>query len=109
MRNSRCRRTIARSLFVLLMFAVGTLPGCGYPKVSPGTYEVAKSLYSACNRQSEPHLDRAAETIARLRRSAEITAREAEWLTEIVTTARAGHWEDAMLTAREIMEDQIDR
>lgn len=85
------------------------MSGCGYPTVSPKTYEIAKALYSACNRQSDAHVELVSETIQAAKDGGEITSREASWLETIVDQARQGEWEAAMLECRKLMEDQIGR
>lgn len=101
------RMNAMRALLVLLI-AIG-LPGCGYPDVSPKTYELAKALYSACNRQSEEQLARVVELIETTNEAGEISDREAKWLTAIVDQADAGEWEQAMSEARQLLEDQSTR
>ena len=100
--------TIRVSLLIVIM-AMISLSGCGYPEVSPQAYEVTKALYSACNRQSETHLTKIEELITERLEDSKISESEAEWLREIITNAKSGEWESAMLECREIMEDQINR
>lgn len=82
--------------------------GCGYPEVSPKTYELVKALYSACNRRSEEHLEKVEALTEAARESGEITDRESQWIREIVEQARNGEWEPATLESRAILEDQAD-
>ena len=83
------------------------LTGCGYPEVSPKAYEVANALYSASNRQSSEHIEKAATLIDELRESDEITDRESEWLHAIVEQARAENWTEAAAEARKLIADQV--
>ncbi len=83
--------------------------GCGYPEVSPKTYEISKALYSACNRKSAEHVTKASELIEVHHESGNLSEREAKWLREIVRDAESGSWEAATLEARQLMEDQIDK
>jgi|GEM_PF-576102 len=80
--------------------------GCGYPEVSPRTYELATALYSACNRRSEEHLEKVEALTEAARESGEITDRESQWIREIVEQARNGEWEPATLESRALLEDQ---
>ncbi|MCA9118182.1 MAG: hypothetical protein KDA79_24085 [Planctomycetaceae bacterium] len=98
-----------RRSWLLWLLAPLLLAGCGYPEVSPKAYEISKALFSAASRQSEEQLDRAARLIETERKAGEISPREAGWLNEVVATARKGDWPEAQATARQIMEDQIDR
>lgn len=101
------RRHCLKPLFVGVL-SLALLAGCGYPTVSPTTYELSKALYSACNRRDETHLDRVAELVATHLESGEISEREAGWLNGAVATARDGDWKTAAATARQIMVDQVE-
>ncbi len=93
---------------VVILFCLG-IWGCGYPEVSPTSYELSKALYSACNRRSDEHLSRVIELVDSTQAAGEISDRESKWLRAIVDQARAGDWEAATVEARQIMEDQVDR
>lgn len=83
--------------------------GCQqYGEVSPRTYEISKALYAACNRKSEEHLQQVSELINESADEGEIKADEKQWLQDIVSKAEAGNWQEAMLDARKIMEEQQD-
>ncbi len=101
-------KAVLRPVPCFLALLLWCLAGCGYPEVSPKTYEISKALYSACNRQSEEHLSKVAELIESHLENGELTEREAKWLREIVQEAESGNWEAATLEARQLMEDQID-
>ncbi|MFG0332969.1 MAG: hypothetical protein ACF8TS_06355 [Maioricimonas sp. JB049] len=81
--------------------------GCGYPEVSPTTYELAKALYSACNRRSEEHVEKVDALAGAALKADEITEKESRWIRQIVEQARGGKWEPAALEARQMMEDQV--
>lgn len=98
-----------RRSWLLWLLAPIVLAGCGYPEVSPKAYEISKALFSAASRQSEEQLDRAAGLIETELKAGEISPQEAGWLNEVVATAREGNWPEAQATARQIMEDQINR
>lgn len=91
-------------LAVLLAFG---LMGCGYPEISPKSYELATALYSACNRHSEEHLAKVSDLMETHAESGDITDREFEWLQAIVEQAEEGDWEAAASEARQIMNDQV--
>lgn len=90
----------------LCLLAGICLSGCGYPQVSPTAYELSKALYSACNRQSEEQLTRVVELIDSHSSAGDINDKESKWLTAIVEQARNRQWNQAMIEARQIMEDQ---
>lgn len=94
---------------VLLLVALLTLGCGGYPEVSPKTNELAMALYGACNRKSEDSLTKASELIDQAHQANEINSSEQKWLQQIVEKAESGDWEEAMLEAREIMDDQAGR
>ncbi len=100
-------RTLSITIPVLLLLC--GLTGCGYPDVSPKTYEISKALYSACNRKSEEHVSKVSELIESHLESGDLSEREANWLRAIVRDAENGKWEAATLEARQLMEDQVHR
>ena len=101
-------RTILFST-VLLLMPLLLSSGCGYPAVSPKTYEISKALYSVCNQKSKERLETVQTLIQSSLKEKEINEREADWLNEIVASANAGDWETATLEARRLMEDQTGR
>ncbi|QDU17329.1 hypothetical protein CA11_51700 [Gimesia maris] len=94
---------------MLLLLTLLPLSGCGYPAVSPKTYEISKALYSVCNQKSTERLETVEELIQTSLEKNEITEREAGWLNAIVTSANEGSWETATQEARRLMEDQTGR
>ncbi|QDT29698.1 hypothetical protein Enr10x_50530 [Gimesia panareensis] len=100
-----------RFTLALVLFLCGglLLSGCGYPEVSPKTYEISKALYSVCNQKSQERLEAVEELIQSSLEQEEISEREAEWLGEIIRQARQGEWEAALRETRQIMEDQVGR
>tara|TARA_R110002111_G_C6007511_1_gene374225 strand:- start:366 stop:635 length:270 start_codon:yes stop_codon:yes gene_type:complete len=85
------------------------LSGCGYPEVSPRTYEISKALYSVCNQKSQERLEIVTKLIQSSLENKEISASEADWLNGIIAQAREGDWQSASKEVRQMMEDQIDR
>ncbi len=99
---------LRHAFLALLVFVfVSGVPGCGYPEVSPKTYEVANALYAAANRQSVEHIDKAAEVTDELLAAGEISEREAGWLNTIAEQARSGDWDGASNEARSLIADQV--
>lgn len=105
----------SRSILNLRLFLqlVGLLtisaffPGCGYPEVSPKAYELTKALYSATNLKQVERLNAVESLIEEAVKAQEITAQEADYLSDIITRAREGDWEKAQEETRALMEDQI--
>lgn len=91
---------------VLVVMAFLSLAGCGYPEVSPKTYEISKALYSVCNQKSEERLVAVEKLIQHSLEQNEINDSEAKWLNGMITQAREGAWETAMQESRRMMEDQ---
>ena len=78
-----------------------------YGDVSPKAYDIAKALYSVCNRKDETALERVEQLIDEAAANSEISDDEQGHLLDIVTTARTGDWQTAMGDARTMMSDQI--
>lgn len=101
---------LRNSICTLLLVLIGIpLNGCGYPEVSPKTYEISKALFSVCNQKNEERLQVVKKLIESSLENEEISESEAEMLNEIVAQANENQWETAMVEARNLMEDQIDR
>ena len=97
---------VKRCVLVLLV-ALLTAGGCGYGEVSSTAYEYAKALYNISNRRLADRLDGVERQIAASRDAGDISAKEEEWLQDIVAAARRNEWSQAMKSSRQIMEDQI--
>jgi len=93
------------ALLIILVFQYG----CGYPEVSPKTYEISKALYSVCNQKSTERLETVQTLIQSSLEKQEITDREADWLNGIIGQAQEGDWDRALQESRRIMEDQAGR
>ncbi|MCA9215991.1 MAG: hypothetical protein KDB27_23150 [Planctomycetales bacterium] len=91
----------------LILLAVPLCLGCGYGEVSPTAYEYSKALYSISNRKLEGRLDAVRHHNEVSHESGELTIQEANWLTSIVEDAKNKQWNDAMNSARRMMEDQV--
>ncbi len=104
MRNRSFIRLVALLVLMLL-----PLNGCGYPEVSPKTYELSKALYSVCNQKSEERLQTVQKLIQSSLEQKEINDSEADWLNGIIAQAQEGNWATATQEVRQMMEDQIDR
>lgn len=99
-----------RKLFplVLAVASLGYVAGCGYPKVSERSYDIAQALYSICNREQSDKLDAVAVLIESSATEGAISSDESRWLTAVVDQARAGEWESAAIETRQILEDQVE-
>ena len=95
--------------WLVLCLTLFLASGCGYGKVSPTTYELAKSLYNISNRKLADRLDMVSEKIESARESGDVSDREAKWLRAIIKQAEKENWKAAMKSARRIMEDQVSR
>lgn len=83
--------------------------GCGYPEVSPKTYQIAKALYSVSNLKRTDGIENVEELISKSLQAEEISDTEADYLQEIVHHCRDGEWDDAQQECRRLMEDQVGR
>jgi hypothetical protein len=84
------------------------LAGCGYPSVSPDTYELAKALHSVFNQKDESDLVRARELIEQRETEGAILPKERDWLLAMIDTAEAGDWAAAETQARRLIADQVE-
>ena len=106
-------KTIADSVhtaltIILLCSLLVSFPGCRkYDSVSPKAYEIAKALYSTCNRKDEERLSKVQELITAGVAESELTDTEGEWLLAIVEKAQSADWDSAMQDARTMMSEQI--
>ena len=106
MRDSILQKSFCSMLVVVIVMQ---LNACGYPEVSPQTYEISKALYSVCNQKSEERLQVVKKLIESSLENKEINENEAQMLNDIVAQASEDQWESAMVEARNLMQDQIDR
>jgi len=106
MSTSKCSQfaLIAVGLLVTLPFV-----GCGYGEVTPRGYDYAKALYSICNRQDSSRLEQFVGLIESDLQEGKISQQEADWFRDIADRASAGDWQSANVSARELLEDQVQK
>ncbi len=92
----------------ILLYVPLALVGCGYGKTSPKAYEIAKALVSICDRQAKDRLDKVAQMVEDAHQVGELSARETEWLRDIIADGRAGNWAKGQAAARELMQAQVE-
>lgn len=107
MDSDRPLRIGARRFLLAGWLLTMCLAGCGYPEVSPETYELAKAMHSAFNAKSEKDLPKARTLIEQRHTEGAITSKERDWLLAMVATAEAGDWETAEAEARSLIADQV--
>ncbi|PQO35177.1 hypothetical protein [Blastopirellula marina] len=90
----------------LLLLAVGCMR---YPEVSGSAYEMAETLSTVCNLQSDQQLQDYRTLIDDRLAASELTASEHAMLTKIADMAESGAWQGAELEARQVMLDQAGR
>jgi len=105
--NSRLYQQAAAAIIAAALLS--QLAGCGYPQVSPKTYELSKALYSVCNQKSAERLPIISELIQDSLADGSIGESEGKWLNDIIAIAQNGDWESAAQSARRILADQVDR
>lgn len=87
-----------------------TAIGCSrYPEVSGSAYEMAETLSTVCNLQSDQQLQDYRTLIDDRLAASELTASEHAMLTKIADMAESGDWQAAELEARRMMLDQAGR
>ena len=95
---------------VVVVLLCCCVQGCQqYGTVSPKAYEVATALYSTCNRKDDSRLTTVEQLITQSAEAGELTADEQLWFREMIATAREGDWETAMINARTMMNEQVER
>ena len=83
--------------------------GCGYPRVGPQTYEIAKALHTVFNLRDEASLPRAREFLANAAARGEITEQDHGLLEGLVAMAEAGDWTRAEREVLRLLADQNER
>lgn len=95
--------------FWLLCLLVPLTSGCGYPRVSPEAFELAKAVDNLCNLRDATQLPRAREIIIERHEAGDISNQELGWLSTILDQAEAGNWEAAMQSSRKLLLSQNSR
>lgn len=95
----------------VLLIAAVAITGCGrpYAGASERSYEIATSLVTITARKMDGKLNDVETLISESLTANEIQPHEAEYLSEIIADAKAGNWEQAQTSARQILNDQVDR
>ncbi len=83
--------------------------GCGYPRVGPQTYQIAKALHTVFNLRDETSLPRAREFVNNAAARGEITERDHGLLMELMALAEAGEWHRAEREVLRLLADQNER
>ena len=84
------------------------ISGCGYPEVSPLTYEYSKAIYSIANQKDLDRLKIIESKINAAATTGELTDDESKWLGEMIADATSGDWDRASQSARRLMMDQVE-
>lgn len=104
-----CNSNSTNAKALLCLTACLAVVGCGYGEVSPAAYQYAQSLYGLANRKASDRIELVSQKIDEALQSEAISAREAQWLEDIVDLARQGDWERAQKSSRRMMQDQVTR
>jgi hypothetical protein len=84
-----------------------TLAGCAdHPPLERPSYDLAKALYAACNRQSTEHLAKFDQVLTEAIAAGKVGPQEESALREIAQVAAVGEWYDAQEMARELIAGQ---
>lgn len=83
--------------------------GCGYPRVGPQTYQIAKALHTVFNLRDDAGLPRAREYLAQAAARGEISERDHGLLERLVEMAEAGDWQRAEREVLRLLADQNER
>jgi hypothetical protein len=93
----------------LLIFTIACSGCSSYGRVSPASYDFAMAMYSISNTKSADKLPTFEQKLAEAKQGGTLTAQEAQWLEEILESARAGEWQSAALASRAMMAEQASR
>ncbi len=95
-----------RLLCGCLVGAVCLLSGCGYPRVSDKTFELAKLLNTVCNLRNTHQLPKFRTLVDEAHQAGNITGSERDMLIEIADMASEQQWDRAESEARELLKAQ---
>ena len=79
----------------------------GYGDLSPQGYEITLSLVSVCNRQDTVRLQTIEQMVVKKVAMHELRPQEQAWLEAIIKRAKAGQWESASKSTRQLMNAQM--
>lgn len=89
---------------------VGLLPGCGQsPQVPFENLRYSAALLTAASSRSPEQLDRVAAVIEDDSRNGRLSDQERAAYDTIITTMRAGRWDDAEAACRQFRKAQLRR
>lgn len=92
---------------MVIAVAIAGAAGCAdYPPLERPSYDLAKSLYALCNRQSTEHLAKFDEVLVAEIAAGNVGPQEEAALREIAEVAAAGEWYDAQEMARALIAGQ---
>lgn len=94
---------------VMLLSLVGSSGCSSYGRVSPASYDFAAAMYSISNTKSADRLPTFEQKLAEAKQGGSVTAQEAQWLEEILESARAGEWQSAAVASRTMMVEQASQ
>jgi hypothetical protein len=104
--SSKTRWTaIACSAVVLVVLSWYLMSG--YGKISANAYQYARSLYSVCNQRDLNRLEKVVAMIETDFREQKISDRDHQYLMGLVRKAKAGEWNEAQESIRQLLEAQI--
>ncbi|MEW4490732.1 hypothetical protein AB1L42_21800 [Thalassoglobus sp. JC818] len=108
--NADCHRfSFSKNSLFALLLTFTLIAGCGYPEISPQSYDLTKALYSICNRKDEIRLAEFEQHLSKELADGSISDSEVAMLESIIQMAEGGDWENAMQECRQVMVDQVDR
>ena len=106
-----CRRTGTSRCWIRFALLVGLawLPGCGYPEVTPETYEIAKALHTLVNQRDAAGLEKARAYVDEAHSAGRITACEHGYPSGSLASPESGDWDSAEQGIRRLLTDQTRR
>ncbi len=104
--NSNAQSILSYCLGITIVL---TTIGCEHGKISPRASQYAQAIYTASNLQNSKNIVILKERINTDRESGELSTKDATVLQRLLMQAKSGNWEQAMLGARRLMQDQVNK
>ncbi len=79
------------------------------PVLQQDGYDIAVTLYGVCNRRNAEQLEQLKLVVEERSANGQLQVAETATLNQIIATAEAGQWREAMVASHELLTDQVNR
>jgi hypothetical protein len=97
----------AGACVVAVLVILGWYLMSGYGEISNNAYQYARSLYTVCNQRDSQRLEKIVAMIEADLQAQKISNRDHQYLMGLVQKAKAGEWDDAQESIRQLLEAQV--